>query len=108
MPKTEAQLNEDATEKSDLIWLMSDPRGRRLMAGLLGRGHIDTTTFTGNSETYAQEGARRLALVYFRGVERFCPDKYLTMKQEQNAELNKKKIREEHKKQTQSKGSNHG
>ena len=102
--KTQTQKNELATEKSDFEWLMSDPRGRRIMFDLLAFCRVFKPSYTGNSETFFNEGMRNVGLKYFLAVNQFCPEQYLAMTQEHNERM--RLI--EQRKDLQKKGSTNG
>ena len=72
----------DDTFKEDIIWLMSNPRGRRIVYGDLVRCHMYETSFTGNSQTFFKEGERNVALQRLQDIIDNCPDKYMVMLEE--------------------------
>ena len=53
-PKLDAALRE--RELADIAWLLSDRRGRRFMWRVFSNAGIFRTSFTGNSETFFNEG----------------------------------------------------
>lgn len=59
--KTKDELQKQ-TKKDDLIWVLSDPRGRRVVWRLLERCGIYKNSFTGNSHTFFNEGRRAVGL----------------------------------------------
>lgn len=77
LAKTEAR-----TLAEDVKWLMSSPRGRRIVWRVLGLAGIYRSSFTGNSETFFREGARNLGLQVLGWVNEHAPAQYLAMLQE--------------------------
>ena len=76
--KLQREQNED-----DIRWLMSTAQGRRIMARLLHVTGTQRSSFTGNSTTFFNEGARSIGLLYTEEVLRIAPDDYLKMLKEQ-------------------------
>jgi hypothetical protein len=72
---------------ADLRWVMSDPRGRRFMWKLLNNTGINRLSFTGNSHTFFNEGARNIGLQMTAILEQHLPGAYLEMLKEK---LNKR------------------
>ena len=70
-------------EAEDFLWLMGDPRGRRIMWRLLEMTGIYRSSFTGNSETFFREGARNVGLQLVAEIHNLCPEQYSLMTQEQ-------------------------
>jgi hypothetical protein len=70
-------------EAEDFMWMMEDPRGRRIMWRLLEMTGIYRSSFTGNSETFFREGARNVGLQLVGEIHSLCPEKYSIMTQEQ-------------------------
>lgn len=70
-------------EKEDLVWLMSLPRGRRFMWRLLERTGQHRSSFTGNSTTFFNEGARNVGLQLQALCLAHCADDYVKMLREQ-------------------------
>lgn len=56
------RANRQETLKADLVWLMEQPRGRRVLWGIMEEAGLFRTSFTGNSETFLREGERNVAL----------------------------------------------
>lgn len=67
----------------DFRWLMSDKRGRRIVARLLADTGVFRCSFTGNSETYFREGERNVGLRLLAQVNDLTPELYPTMLREQ-------------------------
>lgn len=61
-------------ELNDVKTLLAMPVGKRFFKRLLAMGHIFTTTFTGNSAMYFQEGERNFALKLVRDVMETKPE----------------------------------
>lgn len=71
-------------EIADLRWLMSGPRGRRLMWRLLDRAGVYRTSFNhSGSVTAFNEGQRNVGLQYLADIHRVCPEQFTQMLQEQ-------------------------
>lgn len=76
---------ERESEESDLKWLMSSKRGRRILWRLLDRAGVFRISFNTNamqmafSEGNKNEGLRTLALIHTH-----CPELYPVMVKEQN------------------------
>lgn len=70
-------------EKEDLVWLMSQARGRRFIWRLLERTGLHRSSFTGNSTTFFNEGARNVGLQLQGLILEHCTDDYLKMLLEQ-------------------------
>ena len=78
----QAQQRAAQQEKDDFEWLMNDIRGRRFMWRLLSVSGVFTTSFTGNSTTFFNEGQRNIGLMYTNQSMEVCPEQYLQMIQE--------------------------
>lgn len=71
--------NDDA----DFVWLMSGPRGRRIVRRLLERAGVFRTSFHPNTmEMSRQEGAKQTGYWILSQIDRLCPGEYTTMMQE--------------------------
>lgn len=57
----------------DLRQVLATPEGKRYMWWLLGRTHMYSSTFTGNSNGFFLEGERKIGLVLFRDVTEVEP-----------------------------------
>lgn len=66
----------------DFLWLMSDKRGRRIMWRLLGETRVFQSSFTGNSQTFFNEGTRNVGLKLLGEINELCPDRYVSMLKE--------------------------
>jgi len=69
---------------NDLKWLMGHRPGRRIVADLLQRTGQETSSFTGNSGTFFNEGVRSVGLTLLSEVKTHCFDAYLQMLKESN------------------------
>lgn len=82
LQRVSAQLaaeNDDA----DIEWLMSGPRGRRIVRRLLDRTDVFKPTFHPNAMVMAQnEGKKDLGYWLVGEIERLCPEGYYAMLQE--------------------------
>lgn len=67
--------NERDTELADIKDILSRPSGTRFFKRLLKEGHMFSTTFTGNSQSFFLEGHRNFMLKYFGDVCEACPEK---------------------------------
>jgi hypothetical protein len=68
---------------SDWKWLMSQPRGRRLVWRLLEETGQHRSSFTGNSETFFREGERNVGLKITAILGQHCVEDYAKMLVEQ-------------------------
>lgn len=73
-------------ELEDLHWLLSDPRGRRLLWRYLSLCGVFQLSFTGNSSTFFNEGRRDIGLHILADVTEARPEAYLEMVNEANKE----------------------
>lgn len=69
--------------EGDLAWLMNQAQGRRFMAYLLDLTGTQRSSFTGNSTTFFNEGARSVGLVLLDQVKAVALDDYFAMLKEQ-------------------------
>lgn len=70
-------------EASDIKWLMSSPRGRRLMRRLLAMAGPTRLSFDTNAMRMAfNEGRRNLGLQLLDEVMELCPEMYTVMEKE--------------------------
>lgn len=69
----------DVQDREDTRWVMSTPGGRRFLARLLERTGINRTSFTGNANTYFNEGSRNVGLFLQSELVDTSPSLYLTM-----------------------------
>lgn len=81
--QSEDNLRATAQEEADLEWMMSDPRGRRIMWGLLGVTGVFRSSYTGDNGTFFKEGARNVGLIFMAKVNDICPVHYGEMLMEQ-------------------------
>lgn len=70
------------TQAADIKWLMEHPQGRRLVWDLLSFTGIYRQVFTGNSETFFNDGKRVVGLRYLDLVNRNAAEQYTTMLKE--------------------------
>lgn len=80
--KAKDRENANATEADDLRWLMSSPRGRRVLWRILEGAGLNRSSFTGNSETFFREGERNVALKLQAKAHKADAKGYGTMMQE--------------------------
>ena len=79
----DAALRSADVDKEDIIWLMSQPRGRRFIWRLLERTGLHRSSFTGNSTTFFNEGQRNVGLLIQAELLEHCATDYVTMLLEQ-------------------------
>ena len=78
------QRNARKTEIADLKWLMSSPRGRRLMWRLLAMARTFQLSFNTNAMQMAfNEGNRNLGNQLLAEVMDLCPELFPVMQKEQ-------------------------
>jgi len=81
---TQQAANLKKTEIEDIKWLMSSPRGRRLVWWLLDVSGIYRTSFSSSRNvTDFNEGGRNVGLRLLARVNDHCLDSYEKMLQEQ-------------------------
>lgn len=73
--KDKKSKNERETELNDIKDILSRPSGMRFFKRMLAEGHMFSTTFTGNSQSFFLEGHRNFMLRYFGDVCEACPEK---------------------------------
>lgn len=87
----EAQAQNDAKAAlvikrniDDIKWLMSDKRGRRVVARLLDLAGMHRPSIDTNTASMAfKEGKRWFGTLIFEEIEEHCFDRYIEMLQEQ-------------------------
>jgi hypothetical protein len=81
--KTKAD-NDSRTMVDDIKWLMSSPRGRRLVWWMLSITGVFRTSFNASgSVTFFNEGSRNIGLQLLAKVQEHCIDRYVEMLAEQ-------------------------
>jgi len=70
------------TRENDIRWLMSDPRGRRIVWAFLEETGIYRSSFTGNSTTFFNEGRRDVGLKLLAEINEIAVDQYTLMVKE--------------------------
>lgn len=72
--------NEQRTRVDDLKWLMSSPRGRRLVWWLLDKAGVNRTSFNNSGSVMAfNEGQRNMGLLLQAHVIEAAADRYFEM-----------------------------
>lgn len=66
----------------DLTWVLSDRRGRRYYRRLVEHCGVFRSSYTGNSETFRNEGRREVGLKLWADLSEACPEIWTTMMQE--------------------------
>lgn len=75
-------------EKDDLVWLMSNKRGRRVMYRLLERAGVWRSSFHTNALQMAfNEGSRNEGLYLFAKLAEACPESYSSMLEEHRKDV---------------------
>ena len=82
MTSDEQELKDRAEElrleleqnKNDLKFILETPQGIRFFKRFFREGFVFTTTFTGNSKTFYNEGHRNFALKYFGEITKTLPE----------------------------------
>lgn len=86
--KADKDLRERITrenEESDVKWLMSSKRGRRVVWRLLDQAGVFRTTFNTNAMSMAfAEGNRNQGLRLIAMIHVLCPEQYPAMMKEQS------------------------
>ena len=62
-----------------LVAMMQSRNGRAYIWWLLGECKVFSTSFTGNSTTFFNEGMRQVGLLLLADINRECEDQYLVM-----------------------------
>jgi hypothetical protein len=84
--EAQAQRQELARQQeiADFLWMMADPRGRRIVWRQLGAAGVFQSSFDPTAMTMAfNEGRRSEGLRLLAQVMERCPDLYATMMKEQ-------------------------
>lgn len=69
-------------EIDDLRAVMRTPEGRRVFARVLERTGVESISFTGNSQTFFNEGRRSVGVELKNLLKASMPEEYLIMVQE--------------------------
>jgi len=84
--KLDRELRERTAHENasaDLLWLMGQHRGRRVMHAILRDAGLDEGSFNSNALVMAKlEGRKELARGFRRLIDRLCPELYVKMMQE--------------------------
>lgn len=74
-------------EKEDLIWLMKDKRGRRVLHRFLRNAGVWRLSFNTNAAQMAfNEGRRNEGLALTAKLTEYCPETYVQMLQENSSD----------------------
>lgn len=76
---------------SDLKKVLAMPEGRRLLWRLLSEAGVFRTTFTGNSQTFLNEGRRQIGLLILSEIMQAKPEAFTQMQREYVSELKAEK-----------------
>lgn len=77
-----AALAKAQREAEDFKWVVSTEQGRRFIWDLLAFTGIYRSSFTGNSQTFFNEGRRDVGLKVLGMVNEHAPEAYVTMLKE--------------------------
>lgn len=69
----------------DLGAIMGEMTGRRFVYRILEMAGVYRLSYTGNSETFFNEGARNIGLKLMAEIQRVAPAQYLQMLKEQSS-----------------------
>lgn len=69
-------------DNEDLLAVMSTHEGRRFVWKILESAGLYKLSYTGNSETFFNEGQRNVGLKLLSELQKVTPDEYLRMTQE--------------------------
>ena len=70
-------------EDTDFVWLMSGPKGRRIVRRLLTLTKVFSSSFHPNTmEMSRQEGSKEVGYWLLDHIQKLCPTEYHTMMQE--------------------------
>ena len=84
------EQSEDLTNRDDLRWLMSDPRGRRFIRRLVAHAGIWLDGYNPNSNEMARAAGRRaMGLWLLQQVDEHCPEQWLISQQERISDRNR-------------------
>lgn len=96
-PKLRAELAdlqnlEDEQRDADIMSLMATPLGRRFLWWLIDKHtNVHGTTFTGDNQTFHNEGQRFVGVTLMLHIHRVAPQLYSKMVEEGLADLMKNK-----------------
>ena len=79
--KFKEKLKEEQ-ELDDVKFILDSPQGRRFFWRYLSKCGVFTTSFTGNSTTYFNEGSRNIGLMLMEDIMNVDPDAYSMMLKE--------------------------
>jgi hypothetical protein len=72
--------NAQRTHADDIKWLMSSPRGRRIVAWLLEKAGVNRTSFNNSGSAMAfNEGQRNMGLMIQANVLDHSPERFMEM-----------------------------
>lgn len=77
-------------EANDIIALMLERQGRRIMFGLLARCGVYTSSFAGDPHLTAyNEGRRSVGVAYLDVLNTRCPDEFVLMLKEHREDVSR-------------------
>jgi phosphoglycolate phosphatase-like HAD superfamily hydrolase len=84
MAANEAARLANELEVADFKWLMDSQQGRRFAWRLLEQTGVYRSSFTGDSQTFFNEGQRNIGLKLIAQIHEITPDAYPLMLAERN------------------------
>ena len=72
----------NAQNDEDLEAIVKTPEGFRWFKRFFSESKVLKPTFTGNSQSYYNDGQRELSLKYFKDVARVAPERFVEMELE--------------------------
>ncbi len=87
--KSQEEINRNLKQQNeDIQWVLSTVQGRRFVWRMLSICRVFRISFTGNSETFFNEGARNVGLKLYDAVLSADEQAYLKMRNEAKGEQN--------------------
>ena len=75
LKRKEIEKEKRLQELEDIKWILSDPRGMRFWKRFFILSKVFSTSMTGNSWTFFNEGQRNFSLQYLKDIAEACPEK---------------------------------
>jgi len=85
--KTELERTKEILRRTDLRKILSWPEGRRFIWRYLEICGVFTLSFTGNSQTFFNEGQRNIGLKLLAEIMDVAPDALLQMMKDSKGEM---------------------
>lgn len=77
----------------DVVWLMSERAGRRIMYALLEEAGVYRGSYTGTQDTVFNEGKRAVGLKYLGIVNSRCAEQFVLMLKEHQEDADRSRPR---------------